>query len=30
MGQICGFGKEGYIFAVEGLIVRLSEKKFNK
>lgn len=30
VGQICGFGKEGYILAIEGLIVRLSEKKFNK
>lgn len=30
IGQIYGFGKEGYILAVEGLIVRLSEQNFGK
>ncbi|MDU1910687.1 type II 3-dehydroquinate dehydratase [Fusobacterium sp.] len=25
IGQICGFGKEGYIFAIEGLIAHLSK-----
>ena len=27
IGQICGFGKEGYVLAVEGLIVYIKDKK---